>query len=215
MKLLPLPCALNASLALLLAGCAAAPSAPSSRLVKVDAVARSAAAASAVSYVIRAKPGQEDSLRYREVARLVRAALGGRGLYEAPGNIPPDLVIEIDFGMVPTGLKQETVVMPVYAQSASEIPEIIGYRAVVYPVAHHDKYLTIVAHIRDENGDERRLAVAWRVQASIQDEAEDLRACLPILAAAVMEQIAQDTQGTEEITLGPGDPLVAFVRKAM
>lgn len=214
MNTTPLRYALCVPLLWLLVGCATArPPAPSSRTVKIDAVTRSNAPAT--SYVIRAHPGQEESLRYREAASHVRTALSGRGLFEAPPNVVPDLVIEIDFGMVSTGLKHETVTLPVYSQVASEMPEVIGYRNVVYPVAHHEKYLTIIAHIRDEHGDERRRSVAWRVQASIQDEEEDLRACLPLLAAAVMEQLAGDTRGTQEMTLGKNDPLVSFIRTGL
>lgn len=215
MKSYPLRCAVLAPLLVLMVGCNAAPSVPSSRTIKVDAVNRLGDPSAVASYVIRASADQLQSLRYREVARLVRTALAGRGLYEAPANVPPDLVIEIDFGMVPTGLKQETVVMPVYSQVESETPEVIGYRSVVYPVAHHDKYLTIIAHVRDTRADERTMSIAWRVQASIQDETEDLRNCLPILAAAVMEQIARDTKGAEEMTLAKNDPLVTFVKTGL
>lgn len=214
MNTTPLRCALCASLLWLLAGCAAVhpDAAPSSRTVKVEAINRMADPSSAVSYLIRSSTEQERSLRFREVARHVRKALAGRGLFEAPPNVVPDLLIEIEYGMVDTGVKQEIVTMPVYSQVASAMPEIVGYRAIAYPIAHHDKYLTIVAHIRDASSGERRGTVAWRVQASIQDEAEDLRGCLPLLAAAVMEQLARDTAGTEEMTLANSDPLVAFIR---
>lgn len=214
MKNYPLQCALLASATLLQVGCFAPPPSPSTRTVRVEAVNRLGEPTPVGSYVVRSRTGEE-SLRFREAARHVRTALSGRGLFEAPANVTPDLVIEIDFGMTPTGLKQETVVLPVYSQVASELPEIIGYRAVVYPVAHHDKYLTVIAHIRRVDGDERPSTVAWRVQASIQDEKADIRACLPLLAAAVMEQLAADTNGTEEIKLSPSDPLVAFIRKGI
>lgn len=214
MKATLLHCALLAPLALFQAGCFAPPPSPSTRTVRIDAVNRMGGAEPTVSYVIRSRSGDE-TLRYREAARHVRTALSGRGLFEAPANAVPDLVIEIDFGMVPTGLRQETVILPVYSQVASELPEVIGYRAVVFPVAHHEKYLTVIAHIRRAADDERPTIVAWRVEASIRDEKEDIRACLPMLAAAIMEQIAADTNGTQEITVRENDPLVAFIRKGI
>src|SRR5207248_7187511 len=87
----------------LLSGCT------SSYEVKVDSLAKPKAE-EAISYQIHNKNPllADDSLRYKEAANYVKTALSGKGLYEAPENTKPDLVVDLDYGIGPPHTKMET-----------------------------------------------------------------------------------------------------------
>src|SRR4051812_35718343 len=75
------------------AGCA------STYEVKVDSLAKPKAA-DAVSYQIHNTNPlvADDSLRYKEASDYVKTALSGKGMYEAPSNTKPDVVVDLDYG---------------------------------------------------------------------------------------------------------------------
>src|ERR1051326_8674056 len=78
--------------------------------VKVDSLAKPNAE-QVVSYEIHNKNPlvADDSLRYKEASGYVKTALSGKGLYEAPANTKPDLVVDLDYGIGPPQTKMETV----------------------------------------------------------------------------------------------------------
>src|SRR6476620_8904045 len=82
--------------ALLLGGCATV------HEVKVDSLAKPKAE-DAISYEIKNRNPlvADDSLRYKEAANMVKTALSGKGMYEAPANTKPDIVVDLDYGVGP------------------------------------------------------------------------------------------------------------------
>src|SRR5688500_8706519 len=101
---------------LFVAGCA------TTHTVKVDSLAKPKAE-DAISYEIKNRNPlvADDSLRYKEAASLVKTALSGKGLYEAPPNTKPDMVVDLDYGVGPPQMRRETVSEPVYITLPGQI----------------------------------------------------------------------------------------------
>jgi hypothetical protein len=210
--------------------------------VKVDAIAKDKAK-EASSYRIKNKNASlpEDNLRYKEATNYVKTALSGRGLYEAPPDVVPDIIVELDYGIAPPSVRMEETSVPVYAQTGGGVSytpmpvtdpkgnvtmrtvpvyepthsELVGYRDVITPVAIYEKYLHISARENREKSEGKAPAEIWSVNTSLEDESKDIRKYLPLLASASMESIGTDTGSQKTIKLKESDQNVGFVKKGM
>lgn len=210
--------------------------------VKVDAISKPAAQ-EAGSYRIKNKNASlpEDNLRYKEAANYVKTALSGRGLYEAPADVTPDIIVELDYGIAPPSVRMEETSVPVYAQTGGGVnytpmpvtdpkgnvtirtvpvyeptrTELVGYRDVITPVAVYEKYLHISARENRQTTEGKAPAEIWSVNTSLEDESKDIRKYLPLLASASMESIGTDTGSQRTIKLKENDQNVGFVKKGM
>jgi len=232
-----LPGFLSGGVALILGGCA------TTHEVKVEALAKPEAVA-AVSYqfVNRNPHATTDSLRHREAEGMVRTALSGKGLYEAPEKVEPDIVIEVDYGIKPPIFRRETISEPIWirrpvssgsaASSAGLDPsgnpvfrtrsrrdspstEIAGYREYHVTVVVYEKYVRLTARQNAADVEGRPPLELWSVDVTSEGESRDLRRHLPVLVAASIDYIGRDTQGPQVIRLKDTDADVAFVRKGM
>ena len=224
-------------LALILGGCTSA------YQVKVDAISKPGVV-DAQSYRIRHKSGAttgEESLREREAANYIRTALSGKGLYEAPVPENADMVIEVDFGIEQPRTKMERNSMPIYAQVGGGIryetvpvtsangrtsmrtvavhqpprSELIGYQDVVVPVTTYEKYIALKARENRQLEEGRPPEELWSVRASSEDESDDLRKYLPVLASASISYIGSDSTNQKTVKVREGDPDVVFVKKGL
>jgi hypothetical protein len=203
------------ALAIALTGCA------TSHQVHVDALARPRAATA--SYVLKSSGplAEADSLRAQELSAQVRAALGSRGLHEAPPNTTPDVVVELDCGVnsLPQQLKRipgpldrlEPWVIPSERVQAGIDEngkpiyvkrEIIKTSSGYYEfVPMYEKYLRISAHENAAPAAGRPPEEIWRVDASVEDESQDLRKALPVLVAATIGHIGNDSHGQKTVRI--------------
>jgi hypothetical protein len=219
-------------------GCASSPAYP----VKVDAMSKPAAVA-AQSFKLKSKDPRlgDESLRYREAADMVKTALSGKGLYEAPTEAAADMIVELDFGMEAPRTKVETVSTPLYAQlgggvrydavpvmdargntsyrtvAVSEPPrtELVGYDDMQRQVMIYEKYLTITARENKPATEGRPPAELWSIHASAEDESKDLRKYLPMMAAATVDYIGQDSSTQKTVKVRADGPGVGFIRKGL
>jgi hypothetical protein len=227
-----------AAVALLAAGC----STSSTYKVKVDAITKPAPA-TAQSYKIKSKDPRlgDENLRYREAADFVRTALSGKGLYEAPSEERADMIVELDYGMEAPRAKIERVSVPVYAQVGGGVrydsvpvadargnvsyrtvavyepprSELIGYDDMPRQVMVYEKYLKITARENKPASEGRPPAELWSIHASAEDESKDLRKYLPMMAAATVDYIGQDSSSQKVVKVRADDPGVQFIRKGM
>lgn len=180
-------------------------------------------------------------LRYAEAARHIRAALSGHGLFEAPAQLPADLLVELDYGVERAQLKYVAVTVPVYSRpemptshSAAPFaplagpggagparehpptdeapPPTVTYQRVASPVVVWEKFLSVSVRENRPAVEGRLPAELWRINVSVEHENQDLRRWLPVLAAVVMDQFGRDTQGLTTIAIAEHDPAVDFVR---
>lgn len=220
---------------LLGAGCA------TTHEVKVDSLSKPPAAPVA-SYELRNRNPlvADDSLRYKEAAGLVKTALSGRGLYEAPPNTKPDIVVDLDYGVGPAQQRREKVSEPVYLNIPGQIrveriqvgvdsagrpvyqtvtvqdpptTEFAGFREYYVTVVVYEKYLKLTARENKEASEGRPAAEVWTVDVTSEGENRDLRKALPVLVAASIEYIGQDTKGQKTVRIKESNSDLAFVRQ--
>ncbi len=223
--------------ALLLGGCT------STYEVKVDSISQPQAREVA-SYRIKTRDTSEDasSLRHQEATNFIRTALSGKGLYEAPDDEVADMIVEVDYGVEPPRVVLERTSMPIYAQVGGGVryetvmvgtdsrgnpiyrtvavyeptrTELIGYQEMVTPVAKYEKYLRISARENGEMVEGRPPPEIWSVNVSSEDESDDLRKYLPILASASIDYIGKDTGSKQTIKVRETDSAVGFVKQGM
>lgn len=222
---------------LLLGGCA------SSYEVKVDSLAKPKAA-NAISYEIKNRNPlvADDSLRYKEAANMVKTALSGKGMYEAPPNTKPDIVVDLDYGVGPPQMRRETVSEPVYITIPGQIrtervqvgtdsqgrpvyqtitvqdpptTEFAGFREYVVTVVVYEKYLKLSARENKEQAEGRPLQEVWTVDVTSEGESRDIRKNMPVLVAASIDYIGKDSQGQKTIRIKDNSSDIAFVKKGM
>jgi hypothetical protein len=226
-----------AAAVLLLAGCA------TTHQVKIDSLAKPDAA-NAISYEIKNKNPlvADDSLRYKEAANLVKTALSGRGMYEAPPNTTPDLVVDMDYGVGPPQMRKETVSEPVYITIPGQIrtervqvgtdsqgrpiyqtvtvqdpptTEFAGFREYIVTIIVYEKYLKLSARENKEPVEGRPPQEVWTVDVTSEGESRDIRKNLPVLVAASIDYIGKDSQGQKTIRIKDSSSDIAFVKKGM
>jgi hypothetical protein len=201
-------------------------------------------APAAQSYHIRSHNPRldETSLRYKEVTDYVRTALSGKGMYEAPSPELADVVIDIDYGMDAPRVKFETVLNPVVAMVPGLLREVLvpyrnretgqityhkmtvqeparlehmGAEEVIQPVVVYEKYLKLSARTNKETEEGRAPPEVWSVNVSAEDNSQELRKYMPILASATADYIGTNTKESKPIKINEADEVVSFIKKGM
>lgn len=233
----PLGAMCLASWVLLLGGCA------TTHVLKVDSLAKPTAENS-ISYEIKNKNPlvADDSLRYKEAASMVKTALSGRGMYEAPPNTKADMIVDLDYGVGPPQMRKETVSEPVYITIPGQIrtervqvgtdsqgrpiyqtitvqdpptTEFAGFREYIVTITVYEKYLKLSARENKEAVEGRPTQEIWTVDITSEGESRDIRKHLPILVAASIDYVGKDSQGQKTIRIKDNASDIAFVKKGM
>jgi hypothetical protein len=210
--------------------------------VTVDSLAKPGA--HAVSYELRnANPLlEDDSLRYKEAAEYVKTALSGKGMYEAPAKVQPDVVVSVDFGVGPPQTRREKVSEPVYqtvqGRTRTETYQVgtdaegkpiystitiqdpptekfMGMREYVVTTTVYEKYIHLTARETATPSEGHPPSEIWTIDVTSEGESHDIRKHLPLLIAASIDYIGQDSQGHKKIRIKDNDKDVAFVKKGM
>lgn len=181
---LPLVLVCSAALTGLLAGCKSLPRYYS---VGVDAItARPEIGGTSYLLVAQDPSSYRDPALHGIAVMCVKAALEGRGLYEAPRNSRPDLIIELDYGrgnsikLGPKGTTQEI-------------------------------YLTLSARLNPGESATARGEEIWNVRSSIIDETTRAIVILPILAAVAADRAGTETGVKQEFFISDQSASVAQV----
>lgn len=210
--------------------------------VKINAIANDEKP-SGESYRIIAKNGGDPrtDLRTKEAVEYVKAALSGRGLYEAPNPENAEMVVEIDYDVEPPRVEFETRSVPVFARidgglrsvivptrsangsvsyrrvTVMDPPsqELIGFDQQTVPVTVYEKYLRVSARENVASGDDSPPAQLWSVYASNEAEDDDIRSALPVLASVVVDYIGVTTEKDHKVKVNSQDEEVAFIKKGM
>jgi hypothetical protein len=187
----------------------------------------------------------EDSLRYKEVTDYVRTALSGRGMYEAPTPETADVMIDVDYGMESPRIKFERLNQPIMVQRPGRyvteshpvsrrlpdgtvqvvevdrkifVPgtmELRGMQEVVQPVLVYEKYLKVSARENRASSEGRPPPEVWSVNVVAEDDSQELRRYMPVLASATADYIGQNTKAEKTVTINSDDESVAFVKKGL
>jgi len=221
----------------ILAGCA------NTYDVKIDSLAKPNAGDSIAYQLHNQNPLiADDSLRYKEASDYVRTALSGKGMYEAPPNTKPDVVVDLEYGMGPPQSRREMMQEPVYITVPGQVrvervqvgtdrngnpvyqtitvqdpptTEFAGFRDYEVTVTVYEKYLRLSAHEDAPAAEGRPPSQIWTVDVTSEGENRDLRKTLPVLVAASIDYVGKDSHGQKTIKINDSDKDIAFVKKGM
>ncbi|MEJ6601432.1 MAG: hypothetical protein QNL51_02555 [Opitutaceae bacterium] len=210
--------------------------------VKINAIANEAKA-SGESYRIVTKNGGDPNtdLRTREAVDYVKAALSGRGLYEAPNPASADMVVEVDYDVEPPRVEFESRSVPIFARMGGGVrsvivptrdsngniqyrrvsvmdppsQELIGFEEKTIPVTVYEKYLRVSARENVSSGDDAPPEQLWSVYVSNEAEDDDIRKALPVLASVVVDYIGVTTETDEEVKVNSETDEVAFIKRGL
>jgi hypothetical protein len=188
--------ALALSAAVLAGGC-------STYEVKVDAVSRrNLPTGSHTSYTIQNRNPAiaTDSLRYKEAAQRIKTALSGHGLWEAPDPSTADMIVDLDYDIEPAKVVYREVDVEVFVPKVPVLGqlggrELVGVEKGTVRTVVREKHLSVSCRENEPATERRPTLELWRISVGIEDERNDLRECLPVLASEVMEQIGKTTDG--------------------
>ena len=162
--------------------------------------------------------------QFREVAEYVKTVLSGKGYYQAIDMESADLVIDISYGAGNTYVEYDVRISGPDPMRGGVLStqnpygrnvRIVSPQEDYVPKTIFDKYLKITARENQPEGEDEREIQAWNVTVRNQDENPDLDKYLPLMAAAAINYIGEETESQEKVTVKEGDDTVRFVKKGM
>ena len=209
--------------------------------MKVDALSKPTAR-EAVSYRVKtARPDiQEDTLRYKEAAAIVRTTLSGKGMYEAPDPEKADVAVTVDYGIGPPRTVREKQSEPVYVEIPGRIitqtvvagvdrngnpiystvryrepptTVFVGMREYWITRVVYEKYIHLTARENKPSREGRPAQEVWSLSVSTEDESKDLRKYLPLMASAGIDYVGKNSGGSKTITIKANDSAIGFLKK--
>lgn len=171
----------------LLAGCG---SMPTYFRVGVDAITAQPDVAG-LSYRLVAKEATayQDPDVHRLAQACVVSALETRGMFRAPPNSRPDLIIELDYGLGNS--------IRISARGSTQ-----------------ETYLSLSARINSGDATSRGPEV-WNVRASMAEETARLVVVLPVLASVAADHAGLETVTKQEIKVSDQSEGVVMIRKTL
>lgn len=124
------------------------------------------------------------------IERCVAAALETRGLFIAPPNVAPELLVAIDYG---TGNSVR-----------------LGARGPLQEI-----FLSISARKNPGDRSEERGEEMWNVRVSMANDQARLIVVGPVLASVAADHAGTDTAGKQEIRVSDQAPGVTMVRRTL
>jgi hypothetical protein len=206
--------------------------------VKVDAIHNpSVVGGHSYKIVPRQQGFEERDPDYEQAVALLRTALGGRGMYEAPDPDEAEVIVEVDYGVGPLRTEIETqrgvgsTVDPLLGTHTRNRPYghmnpgsvILPDGRVAEPIIEedtvrrkqvYDKHLSVSARevAVDENGVRRSGKELWRVEVEVEEARDDMAETLPILVGAAADYIDANTGSRQVITVSEDSESVVFVK---
>ncbi len=221
---------------ILLGGCA------STYSFKVDAINNPEATEHQSYKIVSSNPEvNEEDLQFKEVAEYVKTSLSSKGLYEAPDLESADMVVDISYGIGEPQVDFKTYSTPVYAQvgggyrtvsspvvgsdgkvrmvtTTIYIPprkEIIGMEEQIVPITTYEKFLRMTSRENQDADESEGPVQVWSIYVKNKDESEDLRKYLPLMAAASVDYVGENTEQQQEVKIKDTDESVAFIKEGM
>ncbi|MEO7797340.1 MAG: hypothetical protein ABIY47_06400 [Opitutaceae bacterium] len=149
-------------------------------------------------------------------------------MFEAPPNVVPDVIVDLDFG-ISTEVRRKVEKVPVWTTTPSTTKPhgsiqgdtVVFDRAVfsqedrIIVDTTHIKFLSLVAHENVASTTGEPAPETWRVEVTSEGKSKNLREYLPVLVAASIEYIDKDSRGQKTIRLKDTDTDVVFVKNGM
>jgi hypothetical protein len=121
------------------------------------------------------------------IKACVDAALAGKGMFEAPASVPPDLFIEVGFGVAAT-------------------PRV--------DAGSRETFLQLAARANASRGiDKGTGPEVWDVRVAVLGVSGRMETAMPLLAAVAADHIGRDTKLETRIEVPQNAPVIGSVRE--
>ena len=183
----------------------------------------------------------EEDLEFQEVSQYIKTALSGRGYYEAPAIDNADMVIDVSYGVSEPQTDFKTKTSPIYGRSSGGFKtistpvidrngnvryvnstvytpsrlEMIGVQDQIIPIITYEKYLRMTSRDNRDIVNKESPTQVWSIYVKNKDESEDLRKYVPLMAAAAIPYVGENTENQQEIRIKEEDDIVDFVKKGL
>lgn len=195
--------------------------------VKVDAFRDPNVAGGQTFRIVNRQPNANpNDPDYQHAAAIVSNALGAQGMYEAVPPESADVEVEINYWTGPARLKVETVATPppstqqvlseasIMGPDRNQVPGGLRSPTTGRPVQAivttqseqqvsevFEKHLTVVARAADPSRTAGTGPEIWRVEATVEDQNNELQSYLPILATAVEDYVGGSSRGQQTVRI--------------
>jgi hypothetical protein len=222
----PLRCLAGFALAVSLAGCAAPQTksdVPLTHVVKVNATATEAPKKGSAFTIVPVRGSVDDStLLYAEATRVVTSALQTKGLHAAPHVEKADVIVEIEYGMAPPRVASRGILLtPELAEPPPTPPRagvptetnVANLRSAARGPLEKRLVLTAkeAKKITDDSPTPPR--TLWSVELTTIDLSNDIRRYFPILASVALDQMGNDSGGSQLVRVNENDKTVVLLKK--
>lgn len=93
--------------------------------------------------------------------------------------------------------------------------EMLGMQESIQPVVVYEKYLKLSARENRDAAEGRAPPEVWSVNVSAEDNSQELRKYIPILASATADYIGTNTKESKPVKINESDEVVSFIKKGM
>ena len=200
--------------ALLTGGCA------STYTFKVDAV-NNPEVEELYSYkIVSTNPEvSEEDLEFKEAAEYIKTALSAKGMYEAPDVEHADMIIDLSYGVGEPQIEFKTYSQPVYGAWIHRGKlfrlKLVGMAERVVPITVYQKHIRLTSRDNTQSDESEAPVQAWSIYVKNKDESDDLRKYLPLMAAAAIEYVGENTETQQKIKVKEDDEKVSFVKAGL
>jgi hypothetical protein len=96
-----------------------------------------------------------------------------------------------------------------------QVRKIVGWREETEPIIVYEKFLKVSARENREAEEGRPPPEVWSVNVSAEDQSNELRKYMPILASATADFIDTNTKQEKAVKVSESDEAVRFIKKGM
>lgn len=210
--------------------------------VKVGAVATRQPQKTA-SFRLVGQPGSPvGKANIKDALEVARRALKNKGMREAGDAVTPDVFVVVDCGLAVGATRLVTATIPVFVTVPGRIrqetqqvgtgpggvpimqtvtiqdpptQEVGGYQERSYEIKDLKKFLRLVAYEKNPGDAAPVQAPVWGVQAVFESDDSGLKNVLPVLAAASMVFVGEQTEGQASIRMKDSDRDVSSLRSGL
>ena len=183
----------------------------------------------------------EEDLEFKEAAEYIKTVLSAKGMYEAPDVEHADMIIDLSYGVGEPQIEFKTYSQPIYATTGGGYStvvtpvvdskgnvryvtttvyhpprvEMVGMEEKVVPITVYEKYIRLTSRDNTQTDESEAPVQAWSIYVMNKDQSDDIRKYLPLMAAAAIEYVGENTETQQKIKVKEDDEKVSFVKAGL
>ena len=93
--------------------------------------------------------------------------------------------------------------------------ELVGLEEKVVPITVYEKHLRLTSRDNTQTDESEAPVQAWSIYVMNKDQSDDIRKYLPLMAAAAIEYVGENTETQQKIKVKEDDEKVSFVKAGL